>query len=71
MGSCGGNHLFCSSLSTLEKKRLDRPDSLPAIDISVIGAGKPAGEEINGPAIEINAINQVILTLGGFTEMFA
>ena len=74
MGGCGCKHLFCPQLSALAKNRLNRTDTLPAAatdSIDISGAGESGVQEINGPAIEIDTIDQVLFTLGGFAEMFA
>ena len=66
-------NFFGSQLSTLTQYRLNWTNTLPATttySVDKSGYRISAVKEINSPAIEVYAINQVLFSLGWFTEMF-
>ncbi len=53
---------------------LDRPDPLAAaaaLAVDHLRAGNAGAEEIDRPAVEVDAVDEVLLAPGGFAEMLA
>ena len=68
-----GDHFPGACFRTQPDDRFDRTDTLPAaatnaVDQSLTGIN--GTQKINGPAVQVNAVDKIRLALGGFTEMF-